>query len=110
MNVLTRRKRIDFGRLITLSPHVPIPQIPTLLRRNVKRLRGGLAFKARRLLYHSSLGLEVNQLVSEALPGERVLNVRTTYSQKAKWLRGGLAFKARRLLHHSSLGLELNLI
>ena len=26
-----------------------------LLRRNVKRFRGGLAFKANRLVYHSSL-------------------------------------------------------
>ena len=30
-----------------------------LLRRNVKRFRGGLVFKAHRLLYHSSLGLSV---------------------------------------------------
>jgi len=30
-----------------------------LLRRNVKRYRGGLVFKARRLLYHSTLGLRV---------------------------------------------------
>jgi len=28
-----------------------------LLRRNVKRFRGGLVFKAHRLLYHSTLGL-----------------------------------------------------
>jgi len=32
-----------------------------LLRRNVKRLRGGLVFKAHRLLYHSTLGLRVIQ-------------------------------------------------
>ena len=30
-----------------------------LLRRNVKRFRGGLVFKAHRLLYHSTLGLRV---------------------------------------------------
>jgi len=30
-----------------------------LLHRNVKRFRGGLAFKAHRLLYHSTLGLRV---------------------------------------------------
>ena len=30
-----------------------------LLRRNVKRFRGGLVFKADRLLYHSTLGLRV---------------------------------------------------
>ena len=33
--------------------------IEQLLRRNVKRFRGGLVFKAHRLLYHSSLGLRV---------------------------------------------------
>jgi len=30
-----------------------------LLRRNVKRFRGGLVLKAHRLLYHSTLGLRV---------------------------------------------------
>ena len=30
-----------------------------LLRRNVKRFRGGLVFKAHRLLYHSTVGLRV---------------------------------------------------
>jgi len=30
-----------------------------LLRRNVKRFRGGLVFKAHRLLYRSTLGLRV---------------------------------------------------
>ena len=30
-----------------------------LLRRNVKRFRGGLVFKAHRLVYHSTLGLPV---------------------------------------------------
>ena len=38
-----------------------------LLRRNVKWFRGGLVFKAHRLLFHSTLGLRVikkkNQLV-----------------------------------------------
>ena len=32
-----------------------------LLRRNVKRFRGGLVFKAHRLLYHSTLGLRVTK-------------------------------------------------
>ena len=31
--------------------------IEQLLHRNVQRFRGGLAFKAQRLLYHSTLGL-----------------------------------------------------
>jgi len=30
-----------------------------LLRRNVKRFRGGLVFKAHRLVYHSTLGWRV---------------------------------------------------
>ena len=30
-----------------------------LLRRNVNRFRGGLVFKAHRLVYHSTLGLRV---------------------------------------------------
>ena len=30
-----------------------------LLRRNVKRFRGGLVFKAHRLVYHSTLGLRI---------------------------------------------------
>ena len=30
-----------------------------IVRRNVQRLRGGLVFKAHRLLYHSNLGLRV---------------------------------------------------
>ena len=32
-----------------------------LLRRNVKRFRGGLVCKAHRLLYHSTLGLRVKE-------------------------------------------------
>ena len=35
-----------------------------LLRRNVKRFRGGLVFKAHRLLYHSTLGLRVKKKVT----------------------------------------------
>ena len=38
------------------SSGTPIIQ---LLRRNVKRFRGGLVFKAHRLLCHSTLGLRV---------------------------------------------------
>ena len=33
--------------------------IKKLLHRNVKRFRGGLVFKAHRLLYHSTLGVRV---------------------------------------------------
>jgi len=35
------------------------PSRTRLLRRNVKRFRGGLVFEAHRLLYHSTLGLRV---------------------------------------------------
>jgi len=34
-------------------------QRPALLRRNVKRFRGGLVFKGHRLLHHSTLGVRV---------------------------------------------------
>jgi len=34
-------------------------EVPRLLRRNVKRFRGGLVFKAHRLVYHSTLDLRV---------------------------------------------------
>jgi len=40
----------------TLDP-TPETKIPN--RGNVKRFRGGLVFKAHRLLYHSTLGLRV---------------------------------------------------
>ena len=33
--------------------------LPPLLRRNVQRCRGGLVFKAHRLVYHSTLGLRL---------------------------------------------------
>ena len=32
-----------------------------MLHRNVQRFRGGLVFKAHRLLYHSTLGLRVKK-------------------------------------------------
>ena len=38
---------------------VQFPIEEQLLRRNVKRFRGGLVFKADRLLHHSTLGLGV---------------------------------------------------
>ena len=39
-----------------------------LLRRNVKRFRGGLVFKAHRLLYHSTLGWRVIKKKREEPP------------------------------------------
>ena len=38
---------------------IPIGFQEQVLRRNVRRVRGGLAFKAHRLLYHSTLGSRV---------------------------------------------------
>ena len=38
---------------------ISIRGVEQLLRRNVKRFRGGLVFEAHRLLYHSTLGLRV---------------------------------------------------
>ena len=35
--------------------------VEQLLKKNVERFRGGLVFKAHRLLYHSTLGLRVTK-------------------------------------------------
>ena len=43
---------------ITSSRASPYPIQEQLLRNNEKRFRGGRVFKARRLLYHSTLGRE----------------------------------------------------
>jgi len=43
----------------TFSTATIFAESPPLLHRNVKRFRGGLAFKAHRLLYQSTLGLRV---------------------------------------------------
>ena len=43
-----------------------------LLRRNVKRFRGGLVFKAHRLLYHSTLGLRVIKKKKKVDPNHTV--------------------------------------
>ena len=42
---------------------------PQLLQRNVQRFRGGLVFKAHRLVYHATLGLRVIQRERGARPG-----------------------------------------
>ena len=62
--------------------------------RNVKRLRGGLVFKAHRLLYHSTLGLRVIQNKVFAGQGENLQ------------LLGG-TFKPHRRVYHSTLGLRV---
>jgi len=52
-----RQKKLE-ARLGLPWDHVD-PRGYLLLRRNVKRFRGGLVFKAHRLVYHSTLGLRV---------------------------------------------------
>jgi len=56
-----------------------------LLRRNVIQFRGGLVFKAHRLLYHSTLGLrvikkkkKVHLSFASTAPEEEVLTIRHT--------------------------------
>ena len=41
-----------------------------LLHRNVQQFRGGLVFKAHRLVYHSTLGLRVIKKKKFRVPGE----------------------------------------
>jgi len=48
-----------------------------LLSRNVKRFRGGLVFKAHRLLYHSTLGLRVIKKKKHSI----LVGLRTTSPQ-----------------------------
>ena len=48
-----------------------------LLSRNVKRFRGGLVFKAHRLLYHSSLGLRVIK--------KKKIDLRDQYGVLVRW-------------------------
>ena len=103
-----------------------------LLRRNVKRFRGGLVFKARRLLYHSTLGLRViekkreeEQPLQERLPERRVgVRVQGAFGNCHVWpgegalpkllhrnvqrFRGGLVFKAHRLCVSLNSRLESN--
>ena len=63
-----------------------------LLPREQNLFRGGLVFKAHRILYHSTLGLRVIKKKNEVLPlgllaREQilpVLNLRTTTSQKCE--------------------------
>ena len=47
----------------------------TTTDRNVKRFRGGLVFKAHRLLYHSTLGLEVIKKKKKPDKGLRALEL-----------------------------------
>jgi len=62
---LTARVHVDgrgSGARQHRGPHPPqlrVSRGPPLLLRNVQRFRGGLVFKAHRLLYHSTLDVRV---------------------------------------------------
>ena len=73
-----------------------------LLRRNVKRFRGGLVFKAHRIVYHSTLGLRVIKKKKFRGSAPRHQVTRALNSQ------GGLVFKAHRLCASHNSRLERN--
>ena len=66
-----------------------------VLYRNVKRFRGGLVFKAHRLVYHSTLGLRVIKKEKKQSKA-RVERDRFLKENKAK------VSEAHRLLYHSA--------
>ena len=49
---------LRFKKGLQLKERAPT-DLKNILHRNVQRFRGGLVFKANRLLYHSTLGLSV---------------------------------------------------
>ena len=58
--MVTVSQTAPFPASIVTFPDFPLWLLQEqLLSRNVKRFRGGLVFKAHRLLYHSTLGLRV---------------------------------------------------
>ena len=65
----------------------------------MKRFRGGLVFKAHRLVYHSTLDLGVTK--------KKKYRHAAFLHQQVSGFRGGLAFKAHRLLYHSTQGLRV---
>ena len=65
---------------IKLSVHFAIQE--QLLDRNVQRFRGGLLFKAHRLLYHSTLGIRVIQKKKKVtLSGSRIEGLGTRFAE-----------------------------
>jgi len=64
------------------------PPAPNLPFRNVQRFRGGLVFKAHRLLYHSTLGLRIIKKREEKLGFEESRRV-------ARAARGGCFFSGQ---------------
>ena len=86
-------------------------------RPNVKRFRGGLVFKAHRLLYHPTLGLRVIKKKRKRLDRERPSKVSSGTTRqdvpesRIAWIAidsslnlHGALFKAHRLVYHSTLG------
>jgi len=87
----------------------------------VNRFRGGLVFKAHRLVYHSTLGLRVikkkkrrsrvpSSSFRVAVFGVGVLGRGGRHlllHRHVQRFRGGLVFKAHRLVYHSTLGLRV---
>ena len=82
----------------------------------MERFRGGLVFKAHRLLFHSTLGSRVIEKRNKKfLHGFRIkarvsgtgMMVEGSGYRNVHWFRGGLEFKVRRLVHQSTLGLRV---
>ena len=82
---------------------------------HMKRFRGGLLFKAHRLLHHSTLGVRVIKRERGKHAALRITKwawpnrPRQGESRAAECerFRGELVFKAHRLLYHSTLGLRV---
>ena len=68
---------------VGLHEQMPCGLVDQLLRRNVKRFRGGLVFKAHRLLYHSTLGLRVIKKKRSRPVGGWSTNKARVFSQPA---------------------------
>jgi len=111
---MSTRARASLTPALWSPPLAIPPQGEQLLYRSVKRFRGGLIFKAHRLMYLSTLGWRVITKKTRgrasstpalwspplAIPpqGEQLLY------RSVKRFRGGLIFKAHRLMYLSTLG------
>ena len=97
-----------------ITPDECLPK-EQLLSRNVERFRGGLFFKAVRLLFHSTLGLRVIKKkkkcrppsIAQQITPDECLPEDQLVSRNVERFRGGLVFMAHRLLYHSTLGLRV---
>ena len=86
------------------SAPTPVPyQGFSILHINVQRFREGLALKAHRVVYHSTLGLRVIRDTS-AMPEGCTAAKRSAKPalRFGSGLRCGLVFKAHRLVYHSA--------